>query len=162
MRDWLSEGFFSDKNKYLNSKRAMNCVLQIAIGLNYVHKRGLIHQAVTPDNIYVENDRILKLGNICNVNLAVGKLTKNASIGGSPEYWSPEQGSIFDYLRDRAKEGSYLQSIKLLPALTAKADIYQLGLIMLELLFSERRWARGDKANHREIGARIEESNLNK
>ena len=53
MRDWLSEGFFSDKNKYLNSKRAMNCLLQIAIALNYVHKRGLVHQAVTPDNIYV-------------------------------------------------------------------------------------------------------------
>jgi serine/threonine protein kinase len=31
----------------------MNCILQIAIALNYVHKRGLVHQAVTPDNIYV-------------------------------------------------------------------------------------------------------------
>jgi len=56
---------------------------------------------------------------------------------------------MFDYLRDRAREGSYLQSIKLLPALTAKSDIYQLGLIMLELIYSERRWARGDKINHR-------------
>ena len=84
MRDWVIEGFFSDKNKYLNSKRAMNCILQIAIALNYVHKRGVIHHAVTPDNIYVENDRILKLGNMCGVNLAVGKLTKNVSIGGPP------------------------------------------------------------------------------
>lgn len=70
------------------------------------------------------------------MNLVVGKMTKNASIGGPPEYWSTEQGNIFDYLRDRGKEGGYLQSIKLLPALTSKSDIYQLGLILLELLFS--------------------------
>lgn len=31
----------------------MNCFLQIAIGLNYIHKRGTIHQAVYPDHIYV-------------------------------------------------------------------------------------------------------------
>jgi serine/threonine protein kinase len=140
----------------------MNCLLQVAVGLNYIHKRGIVHQAVSPDNIYVENDRILKIGNISCANLVVGKLVKNSSIGGSPEYWSPEQGGIFDYLRDRAKEGSYLQSIKLLPALTHKSDIYQLGLILLELLFSERRWPRGDKVNVREVLAGAGESNFNK
>lgn len=88
LRDWINEGFFSDKNKYLNSKRAMNCLLQLAVGLNYLHKRGTIHQALTPDNVYVENERILKIGNICSVNLVMGKMTKNASIGGPPEYWS--------------------------------------------------------------------------
>lgn len=44
LRDWISEGFFVDKNKYLNSKRVLNCVLQVAVGLNYIHKRGHIHQ----------------------------------------------------------------------------------------------------------------------
>lgn len=63
--------------------------------------------------------------------MAVGKMLKNTSIGGSPEYWSTEQGYIFDYLRDRAKEGNYLQSMKLLPTMTLKSDIYQLGLILL-------------------------------
>lgn len=129
----------------------MNCFLQIAVGLNYIHKRGLIHQCVTPDNIYVENDRILKIGNICSVNLVVGKMVKNSSIGGSPEYWSPEQGYIYDYLRDRAKEGNYQQSMKLLPALTLKSDVFQLGLIMLELVFSERKWPRGDRVNLKEL-----------
>jgi serine/threonine protein kinase len=84
LRDWIIEGFFSDKNKYLNSKRVMNCFLQIAVGLNYIHKRGIIHQCVTPDNVYVENDRILKVGNICSVNLVVGKMVKNSSVGGPP------------------------------------------------------------------------------
>jgi len=53
LRDWLAEGFFADKNKYLNSKRVMNCFLQIAMGLNYIHKRGIIHQNLIPDHIYV-------------------------------------------------------------------------------------------------------------
>jgi serine/threonine protein kinase len=136
LRDWLVEGFFSDKNKHLNAKRAMNCLLQVAVGMNYLHKRGVVHQAVTPDHIYVENDRILKIGNLFSVNLAVGRLTKNASIGGPPEYWSSDQGGLFDYLKERGKEGNYGQSIKLLPALTQKSDLYQLGLLILELLFS--------------------------
>ena len=44
LRDWISDGFFADKNKYLNSKRILNCILQISVGLNYIHKRGHIHQ----------------------------------------------------------------------------------------------------------------------
>jgi serine/threonine protein kinase len=53
LRDWITEGFFSDKNKYLNSKRILNCILQIAVGLNYIHKRGHIHQELIPDYIFV-------------------------------------------------------------------------------------------------------------
>ena len=41
----------------------------------------------------------------------------------------------------------------LLPALTLKTDIYQLGLILLELTFSKRLWARGDKLNLKEYAA---------
>jgi len=41
--------------------------------------------------------------------------------------------------------------MKLLPALTAKSDIYQLGLLVLEMLFSNRLWARGDRVNLRDI-----------
>lgn len=66
----------------------MNCFLQIAVGLNYIHKRGYVHQSLIPDNIYVENDRILKIGNMCSANFVMSKITKNFCVGGSPEYWS--------------------------------------------------------------------------
>lgn len=84
LRDWIAEGFFNDKNKLLNSKRVLNCLLQVAVGLNYIHKRGLIHQQIIPDYVFVENDRILKVGCMCSANLVVGKLAKNFCIGGSP------------------------------------------------------------------------------
>ena len=80
----MSEGFFKDKNKYLNSKRILNCLLQIAVGLNYIHKRGVVHQELIPENIYVEGEKILKIGGITAVNGAASKLTKGIFAGGSP------------------------------------------------------------------------------
>ena len=74
LRDWISEGFFADKNKYLNSKRILNCVLQIAVGLNYIHKRGIVHQEVIPDYVFVENDRILKIGHLGALNPVMNKI----------------------------------------------------------------------------------------
>jgi serine/threonine protein kinase len=62
----------------------MNCLLQIAVGLNYIHKRGIIHQALYPDNIYIENERVLKIGNICSANYVMSKMSKNFCVGGSP------------------------------------------------------------------------------
>lgn len=61
----------------------------------------------------------------------MGKMSKQFCVGGPPEYWSHEQGYMYNSLKDRAKEGSYLQSMKLLPAISNKSDIYQLGLIVI-------------------------------
>ena len=85
----------------------------------------------------------------------MGKMAKNFSVGGSPEYFSPEQGFIYDKIYEYSKEGSYSTSMKLLPSLTIQSDIYQLGLIILELIFSERMWDRGDKVNLEQIKTNI-------
>ena len=66
----------------------------------------------------------------------MGKMNKNFSIGGSPEYWSPEQGGIYDKIREYSRDGNYITSMKLLPSISYQTDIYQLGLIIYELLFS--------------------------
>lgn len=52
--------------------------------------------------------------------------------------------------------------MKLLPAISNKSDIYQLGLIALEMMFSTRLWPRGDKINYQELQARLLDSNCNK
>ena len=103
IRDLHHEGFFKDKNKYLNSKRILNCLLQIAIGLNYIHKRNIVHQELIPEHIYIENDRMIKIGGMTGSNGAVGKIIKGAFVGGVPEYWSPEQGTIYDGIAERGK-----------------------------------------------------------
>lgn len=69
---------------------------------------------------------------------------------------------MFNSLKDRAKEGTYLQSMKLLPVVTNKSDIYQLGLIVSEMMFSKRLWSRGDKLDVNEFQIKAGESNCNK
>lgn len=99
LRDWILSDFFRDKNRVLNSKRILNVLLQVAVGVHYLHRKGFTHHELTPDNIYVEQEKCLKIGNMYNFNGVVGKPTKSPFVGGSPEYWSPEQGSIYDNLR---------------------------------------------------------------
>lgn len=105
----------------------------------------------------MENDKVLKIGNLYCFNGITGKMSKNNFSGGSPEYWSPEQGQLYDSAYDRGKTGNYQSSIKLLPAITMKSDLYQVGLIILELIFSKRFWIRGDKAYTKHI---LENENL--
>jgi serine/threonine protein kinase len=53
LRDWINADFFKDKNKIINSKRILNVLLQVAVGMHYLHRKGFVHQSITPDNIYV-------------------------------------------------------------------------------------------------------------
>jgi len=52
--------------------------------------------------------------------------------------------------------------MKLLPSITYHSDLYQLGLIIYELLYSERHWDRGDKVNILQIRENYAGSNANK
>lgn len=88
LRDWINADFFKDKNKIVNSKRILNVLLQVAVGMNYLHRKGFVHQTLTPDNIYVEQDKCLKIGNMYNFNGGVSGIAKSPFVGGSPEYWS--------------------------------------------------------------------------
>jgi hypothetical protein len=57
---------------------------------------------------------------------------RNMFAGGCPEYWSAEMGSLFEMIKDRAKdEINYKQAVQLMPALTDRSDIYQLGLLAI-------------------------------
>lgn len=40
---------------------------------------------------------------MCSVNFVMSKIAKNFCVGGPPEYWSHEQGYMYNSLRDRAK-----------------------------------------------------------
>jgi hypothetical protein len=83
-----------------------------------------------------------------NFNGLMSKMNRHCYTGSAPEYWSPEQGSIFDGIKERSKGGNgYHAALKLLPAISKQSDNYQLGLFMLELMFSKKVWGRGDKVN---------------
>ena len=100
-------------------KDKMQIVSQICRGLDYAHKRGVIHRDVKPGNIQVLSDgtaKILDFG-IANVEGSTIK-TKTGLVMGTPNYMAPEQisGKTVDH----------------------RADMWAVGVLLYELLSKDR------------------------
>jgi len=88
---------------------------QVACGLDYAHRRGIVHRDVKPDNILYDED-----GNAVITDFGIatarfhGRLTATGRAMGTPHYMSPEQamGKLID----------------------GRSDIYALGVVMYEAL----------------------------
>ena len=94
-------------------------VTQICRGLDYAHKRGVIHRDVKPGNI-----QVLPVGTakVLDFGIALGEgstiKTKTGLVMGTPNYMAPEQisGANVDH----------------------RADMWAVGVILYELLAGER------------------------
>ena len=88
---------------------------QVACGLDYAHRRGIVHRDVKPDNVLYDED-----GNAVITDFGIatarfhGRLTATGRAMGTPHYMSPEQamGKLVD----------------------GRSDIYALGVVMYEAL----------------------------
>ncbi len=77
----------------LTTQQAANIILQSARGLEYAHRRGLIHRDVKPGNILVTPDgraKVSDLGLAGFIHLADDD-PRAGKIVGTPDYLSPEQ-----------------------------------------------------------------------
>jgi serine/threonine protein kinase len=94
-------------------------ITQICRGLDYAHKRGVIHRDVKPGNIQVLPTGTAK---VLDFGIALGEgstiKTKTGLVMGTPNYMAPEQISseIVDH----------------------RADMWAVGVILYELLSGER------------------------
>src|SRR6516225_7057965 len=93
----------------------LNWMQQLASGLGFAHKRGVVHQDIKADNIFITKAGDLKIGDFGLAKLLVGKVHYNASNKGlgTPAYMSPElcRGEPQDH----------------------RSDIYSLGVLFFEM-----------------------------
>jgi serine/threonine-protein kinase len=101
------------KNMKLSLSKIVDFTLQICFGLEYAHKKGIIHQDINPQNIFVLSNGQVK---IFDFGLACfrGCVDTNFLFPGTISYISPEQirGDPVD----------------------ERADIYSLGITVYEVI----------------------------
>ncbi len=110
----------------LPEKEAVDFASQICAGLEYAHKKGIVHKDIKPENILITKEGILKITDFGIAKaLNQGTITTGGMAMGSVHYFSPEQA-----------RGSFVD---------AKTDIYSLGVILYEMATGKRPFD-GDSA----------------
>jgi hypothetical protein len=92
----------------------------VADALAFAHEKGVVHRDIKPDNILLEEDRVLvaDFGVARAVSEAHEKLTATGMVVGTPTYMSPEQAS-----GEREIDG--------------RSDVFALACVLYELLAGE-------------------------
>ena len=92
----------------------------VADALAYAHEKGVVHRDIKPDNILLEDDRVLvaDFGVARAVSEVHEKLTATGMVVGTPTYMSPEQAT-----GEREIDG--------------RSDIFALACVLYELLAGE-------------------------
>ncbi len=103
------------QNGALPIEHALNWMKQLANGLNFAHKKGVVHQDIKADNILITLEGDLKIGDFGLARLMANKVYINPTNKGmgTPAYMSPElcRGEQQDH----------------------RSDIYSLGVLFFEM-----------------------------
>lgn len=109
---------FTDPNRLLAPKRALELAAATADGLDYAHAQGVIHRDIKPANLmYNPKDGSLKISDFGVARLTDNNRTKTGIVLGTPMYMSPEQLAA--------------------EPLTGQSDLFSLGVTLYELLVGE-------------------------
>ncbi|HEU4563018.1 MAG TPA: serine/threonine-protein kinase [Gemmatimonadaceae bacterium] len=115
---YLAGGSLADiivRERTVAPERAAAVSAQVAAGLDYAHRRGIVHRDVKPDNVLFDEDGDAL---ITDFGIATarfhGRLTATGRAMGTPHYMSPEQamGKLVD----------------------GRSDLYAVGVMLYEML----------------------------
>ncbi len=104
--------------------------IQLAEGLGYADRKGVLHRDVKPANILLSGEAVPKLADF-NVSCSglSGRAGAAAYFGGSLAYMSPEQLQVADPTDPKTAD-----------QLDGRSDLYALGIVLWELWQGKRPW----------------------
>jgi len=118
--EYVRGGSLKDRlaSESLNHDEIRSLITSICKGLSAAHAKGYVHRDVKPDNVLLEDDRVLltDFGIVKALHQST-KITATLGTVGSPRYMSPEQ--IKGHEIDR------------------RSDLYSLGVMLFEMLESK-------------------------
>ena len=99
--------------------RALDLGIQIAEGIGYAHRAGLVHCDVKPQNVLVTRDDRIKVADfgIARAVTEASQHVDDSRVWGTPQYFSPEQAA--------GEPPTYA------------SDVYSIGVMMFEMLAGE-------------------------
>ena len=104
---------YRNKNELIDEKIIIYIILQICEGLKIIHDNKIIHRDLTPDNIFIDDNNKIKIGDF-GISKTITTYNKYAKTQiGKSHYLAPEIEKGIEY--------------------NNKVDIYSLGCIIYEL-----------------------------
>ena len=104
---------YQDREIYIDEKVIKDIIIQICHGLKDIHNAKIIHRDLSPDNIFINENNKIKIGDFCCA----------AIINDSNDFINGQFGK-YQYVAPEIEEGKPYNT---------KIDIYALGCVIYEL-----------------------------
>ncbi len=115
------------RNQQLPVQQAVSVVVQAARVLGWLHRQGVVHRDIKPDNLHLGDDGVLR---VLDLGVALSGREPEATRrlhAGTPSYMNPEQWPGYERSTDPAGQ---------LP--DAGSDLFALGVTLYQLLSQGR------------------------
>src|SRR4030042_6355738 len=72
-------------------ERKLDIIIQVCEGLDYAHKHGIVHRDITPSNIRILENDVVKIMDFGIAKITSSQITQTGTLMGKPHYMAPEQ-----------------------------------------------------------------------